>query len=139
MQRFCEKKYFEKCEISLDKDMLICPILQKDKFIAYSVGHKSIPPNFLMEIRVIIKIETNPCYPRICETFQQEWEKKRDFFPILKIDGFQKCQFFKSTNFEHFFTKISGNGPWVSKRNRSLGQGCSSTYMVVRLSNKRSF
>ena len=51
---------------------------------------------------------------------------------------FKKSQFFKSTNSEHFFTKISGNGPWVSRRNSCIGQGCSSTYMVVRLSKKRS-
>ena len=36
----------------------------------------SPPPNFLLEIRVIIKIEYNPCYPRICETFKQEWGMK---------------------------------------------------------------
>ena len=44
----------------------------------------------------------------------------------------------KSTNSEYFFTKISENGPWVSRRNSCIGQGCSSTYMVVRLSNKRA-
>ena len=51
---------------------------------------------------------------------------------------FQKSQFFKSTNSEHFFTKISENGPWVSIRYSCIGQGCSLTYMVVRLSNKRA-
>ena len=51
---------------------------------------------------------------------------------------FQKSQFFKSTNSEHFFTKISKNGPWINKRYSCIGQGCSLTYMVVRLSNKRS-
>jgi len=49
----------------------------------------------------------------------------------------KKSQFFKSINSEYFFTKISENGPWVSKRNSRIDQGCSSTYMVFRLSNKR--
>ena len=30
------------------------------------------PPNFLLEIRVMIEIESNSCYLRICETFKQE-------------------------------------------------------------------
>ena len=64
----------------------------------YSIGHKSIPPNFLLEIRVIIKIE--------------------------------------STKSEHFFTKIQ---EVVSGMNSCIGQGSSSTYKVVSLSNKRSF
>ena len=55
----------------------------------------------------------------------------------IGIWWFQKIQFFKSSNSEHFFTKISGNGPLVRRRNSWIGQGCSSTYMVVRLSNKR--
>ena len=44
------------------------------------------------------------------------WEmrqKKLNFlkFWILELCCFQKSQFFKSTNWEHFFPKISGNGP----------------------------
>ena len=67
-------------------------------------------------------------------------QKKINFFEfwILEFCCFKKSQFFKSTNSEHFFTKISGNGPWVSRRYSCIGQGCSSTYMVVRLSNKRA-
>ena len=100
------------------------------------------PPNFLLEIRVIIRIESNPWYPRIYETFEQEWGKKNsNFFEfwILEFCCFKKSQFFKSTNSEHFFTKISGNGPWITRKKSWIGQGCSSSYMVVRLSNKRSF
>ena len=72
------------------------------------------------------------------------WEmrqKKLNFlkFWILELCCFKKSQFFKSIISEHFFTKISGNGPWVTRRNSCIGQGCSSTYKVVRLSNKRSF
>ena len=59
-------------------------------------------------------------------------------FWISEFYCFKKRQFFKSTNSEHFFTKISENGPWVSRRNCVLGKWCSSTFMVVRLSNKRA-
>ena len=38
----------------------------------YRVSHIITSPNFLLEIRVIMKIEYNPCYPRIYETFEQE-------------------------------------------------------------------
>ena len=38
------------------------------------------PLNFLQEIRIMIKIESNTCYPRIYETFKQEWGKKFFFF-----------------------------------------------------------
>ena len=30
------------------------------------------PPNFLLEIKVIIENESNPCYPRIYKIFEQE-------------------------------------------------------------------
>ena len=79
----------------------------------------------------------------IAKNFWDIWtgmRQKNFFFWILNtgILLFQKSQFFKSTNSEHFFTKISGNGPWVRRRNSCTGQVCSSTYMVVRLSNKRA-
>ena len=51
------------------------------------------PPNFLLEIRVIIKIESNPWYARIYETLQ-EWGKKLNLFWILKVCCFKKIQFF---------------------------------------------
>ena len=65
------------------------------------------------------------------------WKGMRKFC-ILEFCCFKKSQFFKSTNSEYFFTKISWNGPLVSRRNSCIGQGCSSTYMVVGLSNKRA-
>ena len=34
------------------------------------------PPNFLLEMKVIMKVESNPWYPRIYEAFEQEWGKK---------------------------------------------------------------
>ena len=52
---------------------------QKDP-LCYSVKHKSIPPNILLKIRLSMKIESNPCYPRICEANEQEWEKKNQIF-----------------------------------------------------------
>ena len=59
-------------------------------------------------------------------------------FLILEFCCFKKSQFFKSTNSEQFFTKISGNGCLVSRRKSCIGQRCSSTYMAIRLSNKRA-
>ena len=60
-----------------------------EKWIYYStVCNISLSPLFLLEIRVIItmiKIESNPCYQKICETYEQEWEKKIKFFWILNI------------------------------------------------------
>ena len=49
----------------------------------------------------------------------EEWGKKKfNFlkFWILELCCFKKSQFFKSIISEHFFTKISGNGSWVSRR-----------------------
>jgi len=41
----------------------------------------SVPLIFnILEIRVTLKIDSNPCYPKICETFQQEWKKKSQIF-----------------------------------------------------------
>ena len=51
-------------------------------------------------------------------------------FWLFEFGCFKKSQFLKST-------KISGNGPWVNRMNSCIGQGCSSTYKVVKLSNKR--
>ena len=65
-------------------------------------------------------------------------QKNFNCFEYWNFVFFKKSQFFKSTNSEHFFTKISGNGPWVSRRYWCIGQGCSSPYMVVRLSIKRA-
>ena len=53
---------------------------------AYTVCNICLsPPNVLLEIRVIMKIESNPCYPRSYETFEQEWGKKNSSFLILNI------------------------------------------------------
>ena len=98
-------------------------------------------PKFLLEIKVIIRIESNSWYPRIYETFEQKWCKK-----TLIFSNFDNWNFVVSikVNFSNppiliFFTKISVNAPWIRRRNSFIWQGCSSTYMVVRLSNKRSF
>ena len=57
----------------------------------------------------------------------------------MKFGCFKMSKFFKTTNFQHFFTKISGNSQRVSRMNSCIGQGCSSTYQVVRLINKCVF
>ena len=57
--------------------------------------------------------------------FLKFWWKNVQNWLIWKIDFFWN-------------NKIPENGPCVSRRNSCIGQGCSSTYMVVRLSNKRA-
>ena len=52
----------------------------------------------------------------------------------------QKCNFFKSTDSQYFFTKFPEINFQVTIRiNWCKEHGCGSTYMVVRLSDKRSF
>ena len=67
------------------------------------------------------------------------WMRQIFFFLILNIRIllFQKKSVFQIHQLWTFF-HISGKGPWVSRRYPCKGQGCSSTYMVVRLSNKRA-
>ena len=48
------------------------------------VSYYHTPLNFSLEIRLIIKIESNLCYPRIYETFEKEWGKKIFFFQTTK-------------------------------------------------------
>ena len=47
----------------------------------------------------------------------------------------KKTELFKITNSQNIFVKISWIGPWVSRIDWCEGHWCSSTYMVVRLSN----
>ena len=51
---------------------------------------------------------------------------------------FSKCPFSKTTNSWNCFAKISQIGPLVSKIDWCKGHWCSSTYMVVRLSDIRA-
>jgi len=70
------------------------------KFLVQGVSYYYTPPHFSLEIKVVIKIESNPCYPRIYETFKQKWGKIfKNFFEfwISEFCCFKKRQFFKST------------------------------------------
>ena len=60
-------------------------------------------------------------------------EKKK-----IKVADFSKWPFFKITNSQNFFAKISHIGPWVSRIDWCKAHQCSSTYMVVRLSGIRA-
>ena len=76
--------------------------------LTFTVFYTSLyPPNFLLVIRVIIKIESNLCYPRIYEIFEQEWGKKNRFFWILNtgILLFQKKSNFQIHQFWTFFNQ----------------------------------
>ena len=57
----------------------------------------------------------------------------------LGFSGFKKCQVFNFSNYQQFFIKILVTGPKVSRLHSCIGQGCTSAYMAVRISNKRSF
>ena len=94
----------------------------------------------LLETRKNIKIESHPFYHIICDWFSWESSKKRIFFWKKKIQngGFSKWPFFKIDNSQKFFVKISWIGPWVSRIDWCEGHWCSSTYMVVRLSDIRA-
>ena len=69
----------------------------------YRVSHIITTPNYSLEIIVIIKIESNPCYIRIYETFEQDWGK--NFFLIFDntILLFQKKSIFQIHQFWTFF------------------------------------
>ena len=67
-------------------------------------------------------------------------KQKKFFFAKKKskMADFSKSPFFKIANSQNFFVKISWIGPWVSRIDWCEGHWCSSTYMVVRLSNIRA-
>ena len=98
-----------------------------------------IARNFL-ETRESIKISTHPFYHVNLDWFSWEWSKKKFFFwkKKSKMAVFQKWPFFKIANSQNFFVKISQIRPWVSRIDWCEGHKCSSTYMVVRLSDIRA-
>ena len=89
------------------------------------------PPRFFLEIRVIIKILKNPCYPINIGRFSLGKSKKKNFFSKKKIQNgrLKKTSFSSSANSQYFFMKISWIGPWISKI-----VWCK-MHMVVRLSD----
>ena len=91
------------------------------------------------------KILAYPCYTvsvyhTNLDWFSWEWSKKKFFFwrKKFKMADFSKWPFFKIANSQNFFAKISQIGPWVSRIDWCEGHWCSSTYMVVRLSDIRA-
>jgi hypothetical protein len=54
--------------------------------------------DFCLETMIIIKIESHPFY-RFSLGRSKKWPT-------------QKTEYFKTTNSQYFFTKISGIGPW---------------------------
>ena len=83
---------------------------------------------------------THPFYHTNLDWFSWEWSKKKFFFwrKKFKMADFSKWPFFKIANSWNFFAKISQIGPWVSRIEWCEGHWCSSTYMVVRLSDIRT-
>ena len=67
-------------------------------------------------------------------------QKKKFFFMQKKIQNgrFFKMAVFQNRQFSKFFVKMSWIGPWVCRINWCEGHWCSSTYMVVRLSDIRA-
>ena len=93
-----------------------------------------------LETRENIKISTHPFYHINLGLFSWEWSKKNIFFFEKKIQNgrLKKNSFFKIANSQNFFAKISQIRPTVSRIEWCEGHWCSSTYMVVRLSDKSS-
>jgi hypothetical protein len=56
--------------------------------------------DFWLEIRVIIKILIQPCYPRTFDNFIGDEAKK------IQNGRPKKTEFFKTANSQYFFTKI---------------------------------
>ena len=52
-----------------------------------------------------------------------------------KTKNLNKSHFQGFANSQYFFVKISGIGPWMCRIDWCEGHWCSSTYMVVRLSD----
>ena len=90
---------------------------------------------FGAEIRVIINVSKNPCYPTNVDLFLLGWSKNIFFWKKKIPNGrFKTTEIFNSSNSQYFFIKISWIGPWVSRINWCEGHWYGSTSMVVRLS-----
>ena len=97
---------------SLLKMSLILKMIHNHIRSPYSVQRKSIPPKFLLEIRVILKLNPIHSTKEFVRHSKRNERKIFNFseFWIFDFGCLQKSQFFKSPNSWHFFTKISGNG-----------------------------
>ena len=76
--------------------------------------------DFWLEIRVIIKMSTHPCYPRNWWIFMGMKQKKK----------FQNGRLNSPANFQYFFQTISEIGLWVRRINWCERHWFCSTYMV---------
>ena len=84
---------------------------------------------------MILKIEFHPWYVvnfKFVTNFNKNEAKK---FKKNLNGRLKKTEFFKITNSQYFFVKISWIRPWLSRIDWCEGQRCGSTYMSVRLSN----
>ena len=124
--------------------ILIQPLLLEQHFkilyfrLNYSVFHNSIPPSFFLEIMIIIKISTHPCYLFYkcwlifigVEAKKKFWKKKK-----IKMADPKKLKFstppilnIASRKMQEFFL---GLVEYIDAKGINFG----STYMFVRLSD----
>ena len=94
-------------------------------------------PLIFLEIMVIIKVESHPCYPINLWLIWIGIKQKFFFFLKKKIQNgrLKKMTFFKIANSQYFFLKILWIRRWVSRIDCCKGHRCGSTYMAVRLSD----
>ena len=76
-------------------------------------SHFITPPNFFLEIRVIIKIVSNPCYPRIYKIFDKECSKK--IFNLFEFWIWELCCFKKVKGWVLLFSPCQAASlpPWA--------------------------
>ena len=85
----------------------------------------------LLVTRVIIKIESHPCYPINADWFSWGWSKKK-----LKMADSKKLRFSSPPILNFFSRKFYRLVlPWVGTINWCNGHQCGSIYVVVKLSD----
>ena len=62
------------------------------------------------------------------------WRKQKKKKKKIKNGQLKKTEFFKTTNSQFFFSKISWIGPWISRINWCEGHQCGSTYICCQIS-----
>ena len=89
----------------------------------------------LLETKKNITIEPHPFYYIICDWFYWRSIKKKFLKKKIRNAHLSKCPFFKISNPQIFLSKISWIGTFVSRIDWCQRHWCSSTYMVMRLSD----
>ena len=89
---------------------------------------------FGLGVTVIIKIKFHPCYPISFGWFS--WDEAKKLKQKLRIGGLKKTEFFKFVNFQ--FSNNFQNLKNANLKTLSAWMWLN-LYMVVRLSNKKSF